>query len=695
MSGTTPDSVNYPTVGYGLAVALDEGTGTYNWATLTESGTGDPVRMLAQGEDANIDIKLEPKGTGTVRFDLGSVGTLSVGVDKVNYTIIAGGLTGAPVTYTATGEANTDIRFVLPGRGLVNVPRLAIGNNTTGAATASPRVFTLTAAPGLTGAGGQAFRVGGNVFGTNLSASLSGYYVFSADTDNVTFSNTSNGLTLNYRGHSLASGWSGGRTTDLSFLSLAAAGTAGTGSFLVSGGSEVRTSASMGGTPGAERGSVFARNEIAQIQNGSGPHVNEVVADEFNVSIESQAQALWKEGVKVVYYNQDARRGLQMDFAYSVGMQAAGRKPGPLIAYALGGVSGWWPLKETSHVMEGITEGGIVGGPEPAIGAGIDFSNLTRIRESAFKSIGFKVDGSGNLGATVASGGTLQTSGSVVAKTAAVSAIEVLDGGVYGGAITITVPGGATAAVNVWGIVASFSIGANGSGYVVGDTFEVSGGTTTGKATFTGSISGNVLTVTAVSSGTITNRSVLVGDNIVIGTRIIALGTGAGGTGTYIVDTSQVAASATIEAAGPAVGVVTRVNGTGGVLGFLITNPGRYTALPSSPASTLATSGIGTGFTFSPVYTILSVNVTGGGGGYGEFLPPVPTTSATIGVYRPASFKVSMTATQGALSLNPGGGLNIAAADLTNAVDDAAAAAAGVPVGRLYRNGSILMVRVT
>lgn len=33
-------------------------------------------------------------------------------------------------------------------------------------------------------------------------------------------------------------------------------------------------------------------------------------------------------------------------------------------------------------------------------------------------------------------------------------------------------------------------------------------------------------------------------------------------------------------------------------------------------------------------------------------------------------------------------------AQLTNAADDAAAATAGVPVGRLYRNGSVLMIRV-
>lgn len=46
---------------------------------------------------------------------------------------------------------------------------------------------------------------------------------------------------------------------------------------------------------------------------------------------------------------------------------------------------------------------------------------------------------------------------------------------------------------------------------------------------------------------------------------------------------------------------------------------------------------------------------------------------------------VTKNATSGVVRLN---------ATLVNAVDDAAAATAGVPVGGLYRNGSVVMVRV-
>jgi len=65
-------------------------------------------------------------------------------------------------------------------------------------------------------------------------------------------------------------------------------------------------------------------------------------------------------------------------------------------------------------------------------------------------------------------------------------------------------------------------------------------------ATFTGSISGTTLTVTAVSSGTIQIGQVISGTGVTAGTTITALGTGTGSTGTYTVSTSQTVASTTI-----------------------------------------------------------------------------------------------------------------------------------------------------
>ncbi len=66
------------------------------------------------------------------------------------------------------------------------------------------------------------------------------------------------------------------------------------------------------------------------------------------------------------------------------------------------------------------------------------------------------------------------------------------------------------------------------------------------SAVFTGSISGNTLTAGTPSSGTIKRYSSVVGTGVAVPTFITALGTGTGGAGTYIVDTSQTVGSTTM-----------------------------------------------------------------------------------------------------------------------------------------------------
>ena len=63
------------------------------------------------------------------------------------------------------------------------------------------------------------------------------------------------------------------------------------------------------------------------------------------------------------------------------------------------------------------------------------------------------------------------------------------------------------------------------------------GSTNTPSSVFTGSITGNQLTVSAVTSGTIAigQRLYDATGNLATDTRIVALGTGTGGTGTYTV----------------------------------------------------------------------------------------------------------------------------------------------------------------
>ena len=72
------------------------------------------------------------------------------------------------------------------------------------------------------------------------------------------------------------------------------------------------------------------------------------------------------------------------------------------------------------------------------------------------------------------------------------------------------------------------------------------------QAVVTGSISSNVLTVSAVTSGTVYVGAQISGTGVTAGTTVIALGTGTGGVGTYTVSASQSVSSTTITTGDPA-----------------------------------------------------------------------------------------------------------------------------------------------
>lgn len=82
---------------------------------------------------------------------------------------------------------------------------------------------------------------------------------------------------------------------------------------------------------------------------------------------------------------------------------------------------------------------------------------------------------------------------------------------------------------------------------LVNNTYQYTigqGGTIGGSAT--GSISGTTLTITAVATGDIALGQYLSGSGVTAGTQIVDFLTGAGGIGTYQVNTSQTASSTTL-----------------------------------------------------------------------------------------------------------------------------------------------------
>lgn len=146
------------------------------------------------------------------------------------------------------------------------------------------------------------------------------------------------------------------------------------------------------------------------------------------------------------------------------------------------------------------------------------------------------------------------------------------------------------------------AVAGTAGGTVAGATVTAVGG-----AVVTGSIATTVLTVTAVTSGTLGVGSVLAGSGVTANTTITALGTGTGGVGTYTVDTSQTASSTTITATNNIM-TVTAVSSGALAVGDPISGSG-VTASSYITAFGTGTGGVGT-YLITPAQQFASATVT-------------------------------------------------------------------------------------
>lgn len=94
------------------------------------------------------------------------------------------------------------------------------------------------------------------------------------------------------------------------------------------------------------------------------------------------------------------------------------------------------------------------------------------------------------------------------------------------------------------------------AGVVNAITIQAGLSATAVQASFTGSIAGTVLTVTAVGSGALANGQTIDGLGVVAATAITSLGTGTGGVGTYNINNSQTVSSESMTS-----GTVETING--------------------------------------------------------------------------------------------------------------------------------------
>lgn len=179
------------------------------------------------------------------------------------------------------------------------------------------------------------------------------------------------------------------------------------------------------------------------------------------------------------------------------------------------------------------------------------------------------------------------------------------------GAVTIGMKAYANSAT---GAITFAATGTPPTGASVTGSIAVNHGSTSTIAvnTMTGSIAGQVLTVTAISAGALFPGQTLTGTNVAAGTTVLAQLTGTkGSTGTYTVSISQTTASTTITGSGGTLTVAGTITGTF-VAGQTISGTS-VTAGSTILAAISGTGGAGT-YAVSAAQTLGSTDITASGG---------------------------------------------------------------------------------
>ncbi len=182
----------------------------------------------------------------------------------------------------------------------------------------------------------------------------------------------------------------------------------------------------------------------------------------------------------------------------------------------------------TVMTVSAVGSGSVLAAGQTVTGASID----------AATSIVRQLTGTaGGAGTYLMSVSQTVTSEAVTMSGGGLTVSAVATGGLYVGQVI------AGAGVTTGTAITGFGTGSGGTGTYAVDTSQ-----TVGSEAMTGN--GGMLTVSAVTSGTLTLGDVLSGSGITAGNHIVALGTGLGGTGTYFVSVGDTAGSTTVTVAG-------------------------------------------------------------------------------------------------------------------------------------------------
>jgi len=189
------------------------------------------------------------------------------------------------------------------------------------------------------------------------------------------------------------------------------------------------------------------------------------------------------------------------------------------------------------------------------------------------------------------------------------------------------------------------SSGTMPTGLSANTLYYVVGTSATSYFSGTGSISGTVLTISAVNAGSIGIGTVISGTGVTGGTTVTSLGTGTGGAGTYNIGTSQTVASTTISgtfSGSQTIKLSTSVGGS--AVNITAVGSGNLTITPVSlgitaPAGNTTTALATCAFATSASSGVGTTNWT--------FAETVATQTPTISIASPAIVNVTTAPTNG------------------------------------------------
>lgn len=237
-----------------------------------------------------------------------------------------------------------------------------------------------------------------------------------------------------------------------------------------------------------------------------------------------------------------------------------------------------------------------------------------------------------NLGQSIARGPSQLV---VASLQSGIASVTVTVAGSYTAIPTLGTSGpGSGAVLNAVMKAVSEVVAGGGTGYIVGDTITLSGGTFTTATQLTVSAASavhyqaatdvifdggsgySVADAITLAGGTGTATAIIVdsvdGDGAILTSHI-------GTPGNYTVFPTNPVSQGSVSPSGGtgAQFTLTRSVLSGGVIsGVTISTVGSYTVLPSNPVSQSSSSGLGTAATFTMAWGLLSVNISAHGSGY-------------------------------------------------------------------------------